>query len=451
MRTILWLLIKIAVVIVLAIWFADNPGYVSVDWAGWRFETTAFVLIAALLVVIGVLTLLWRLMHGLLRLPRGVRRYRVERRRLQGYEALTQGLVAVAAGDAKEAQRFADRAGTLLPDLPLTTLLGAQAAQLSGDEGLAARRYEAMLDAPAAAFLGYRGLLTLALKHGDHERALELAEQARLLRPNTPWLLETLVDLKGRTGDWTAAAAELTALARRHGAPLDTAQRRAVTELALARQAAGQGDSRAAGKHIDKALGLAHEFVPAVAAEARALLSRGRMRRAATLIERLWPRVQHPELAELHGATIGTDHPLNRVKKAETLFALAPESGESALVLGKAQLAAQLFAEARRNLDAAARDPLTAQRALRALAELERAEKHDSDAAARWSDMAATAPASPAWLCSACGHAQESWDPACPSCGAVGTQEWKQPATPRHDLPVPVANDTVTVTADSAA
>lgn len=449
MRAILWLILKIAVVIALALWFADNPGLVTIDWAGWQVDTTVFVALILAAAVIGVLTLLWRGLGWLQGVPRGVRRYRAEKRKLRGYEALTQGLVAVAAGDADDAQLHAERAGALLPEMPLTQLLSAQAAQLAGDDVIAAQRYEAMLERGNGAFLGYRGLLTLALKRGDNERALELAEQARLLRPNTPWLLETLVDLKGRTGDWTSAADELTALSRRRGAPADTGLRRAVAELALAREAAGRGDTKGGLKHIERATMLAPSFVPAIAAEARAHLTRGRGKRAAKIVEAAWPTVQHPELADLYLAAGAGDAPADRLKRAETLARLAPEAAESLLLLGRAHLAAQIFADARRDLEAAARLPLTAQRALRALAELERAEKHDADAAAQWSQLAATAPASPAWICSACDHAETTWDPACPSCGAVGTQEWKLPPSPKQDLPVPLVDGTVTVTAEA--
>ena len=61
-------------------------------------------------------------------------RRRRERRRRAGYRALTQGMVAVAAGDPQEARRFARSADALLADPPLTLLLSAQAAQLDGDE-----------------------------------------------------------------------------------------------------------------------------------------------------------------------------------------------------------------------------------------------------------------------------------------------------------------------------
>ena len=77
-----------------------------------------------------VLHWLWRLLW---RGPRDLGRLRAERKRQQGYRALSQGMAAVAAGDAAEARRQAKIANSLLKDPPLTLLLADQTTQLGGD------------------------------------------------------------------------------------------------------------------------------------------------------------------------------------------------------------------------------------------------------------------------------------------------------------------------------
>src|SRR5207244_3592662 len=88
-----------------------------------------------------------------------------------GYRALTQGMVAVAAGDAEEAQRQARKADVLLAEPPLTLLLSAQAAQLGGDEDAARRFFSEMLNRPETEFLGLRGLLMQAGRGGGRPGA----------------------------------------------------------------------------------------------------------------------------------------------------------------------------------------------------------------------------------------------------------------------------------------
>src|SRR5262249_5928657 len=65
--------------------------------------------------------------------PRRIKRRRAADRQKRGLAALTQGMLAVAAGDSRAATRHARDAEGLLNAPPLTLLLGAQAAQLAGD------------------------------------------------------------------------------------------------------------------------------------------------------------------------------------------------------------------------------------------------------------------------------------------------------------------------------
>src|SRR5262249_61185438 len=107
--------------------------------------------------LVAVAIVLWSLWRLLTRSPRQFALARADNRRRKAYRALTQGMVAVAAGDAGEARRQAKLAGTLLNDPPLTLLLAAQAAQLEGDERAAEKYFRAQPDRPEDAFLGPRG------------------------------------------------------------------------------------------------------------------------------------------------------------------------------------------------------------------------------------------------------------------------------------------------------
>src|SRR3546814_4260342 len=90
-------------------------------------------------------------------------------------------------------------------------LLSAQAAQLNGDQTAARRYFEAMLERPETEFLGLRGLLNQSLRTDDPARALALAHRARALRPSTPWVLRTCLDLEIRQGRWDDALSSLDA------------------------------------------------------------------------------------------------------------------------------------------------------------------------------------------------------------------------------------------------
>ncbi|MSP80969.1 MAG: heme biosynthesis protein HemY, partial [Rhodospirillales bacterium] len=239
-----WLLyfVAAAALVAAAVWLADNTGTVTLSWRGWRVDTSVAVVIAAgaiVLVAAGILHRLWLLIaHA----PGDLRQSWRRRRRERGYEALTRGMVAIAAGDADEARRQSRRAEGLLDQPPLTLLLAAQAAQLSGDEQAAARFFSTMSEKPETEFLGVRGLLGQAIKRGDRPGALDLARRAWRLRRDSAWASDVLFDLETKEGRWLDARATLGEATRRGALTKETARRREAALLVeLARQAAAEG------------------------------------------------------------------------------------------------------------------------------------------------------------------------------------------------------------------
>src|SRR5713226_4622673 len=231
-------LIVIALLVAASVYVADRPGSVEVVWQGWRVDTSVAVLVLAVVAIAMAAAIVFGLLRRLLGGPRAFLRARRERRRRDGYRALTQGMVAVAAGDADEAQRYARKADVLLAEPPLTLLLSAQAAQLKGDEDAARKYFAAMLNRPETEFLGLRGLLTQALRRGEESTALRLAERAHTMRPKTPWVLTNLLELQVKAGDWQRAQATLSELVKAKLVPVPTGRHhRAALLLAQSREA----------------------------------------------------------------------------------------------------------------------------------------------------------------------------------------------------------------------
>ena len=154
----LWFLFVLGLLVIAAVWLADNPGSVTVYWRDYRADTSVALLLVAVALIAVAAAAAYRLWRFIRRAPASLSRAGRERRRRRGYLALTQGLVAVAAGDAEEARHQVKRADGLLDDPPLTLLLSAQAAQLAGDEGAGGNYFAAMLERPETEFLGLRGL-----------------------------------------------------------------------------------------------------------------------------------------------------------------------------------------------------------------------------------------------------------------------------------------------------
>jgi HemY protein len=425
-RTVVFLLLA-AAAMALATWFADRPGSVTIVWQGWRADLSvgALALAAAALAVTAIL--LHRFWHLIFGAPVRYVRWRRERRRRQGYAALTRGLVAVAAGDPAEARRQARRADVLLEEPPLTMLLAAQTAQLVGDEEQARRHFEAMRRRPETEFLGLRGLIVQSLKRGDRDGALPLLRRARELQPDTAWVQSTAFDLEARRGDWLAAAETLRLAARSEAiAPALAHRHEAAVMLERARVAL-------AAKREDDALALAErawKIAPDHPAVAELLAERylaGDRRRAAIrVIEQAWSRLPRRALARLYARASGAATPVDALRAIERLAERAPTHPDAALALAEAALDAKLWGEARRYLQPRlATSPSTG--VYRTMARIEEDERNDLAASRDWLLRASDAAPERGWICSACGHEHVAWQALCASCGAFDRLDWTPP------------------------
>jgi HemY protein len=448
----------VAAISALAVFFAGNPGRVVILWHGWQIETSVAVLIAAAAAIAVAAVLVLRLLALVLRSPAAFARRRRERRRWAGYQALTRGMVAVAAGEPQEARRYARRAEALLAEPPLTLLLSAQTAQLNGDELAAKNFFTAMLERPETEFLGLRGLLNQALREGDYGAARQLTERALDLRPNTGWAAASLFDLEIRDQRWEAARAALDRADKARSIPATTARHhRGVIFYELSRAAeAGDEQARAIALAAE-ARSLATDLAPLAAHHARLLLAQGKPNRAERAIERAWRTAPDPQLAALYGKTRKRETALGRLSRYQRLAAQNPTAQESHLILAEASLAAELWGEARRHLDRAmaaepppvasapvnsagsrataapvpATDtgtPRATARICLMMARVDEAEHADPTRTREWLDRAVHALPEPRYVCGNCGGDSVEWHSICRLCGAFDTLAWRTPA-----------------------
>jgi HemY protein len=407
-----------------AVWLADRPGEVSVVWQGWRIDTS--VALAAIAVV--VLALLTMLGFGLLRfflgLPSAFSFASRARRRARGFEAVSRGMVAIGAGDPVAAGRHAVDARRYAGNEPLTLLLEAQAAQLSGDRGRAEAAFKAMLDKPETRVLGLRGLFVEAKRRGDMAAARAFADDAVRRSPSLAWANDALLDFHTNAGDWQAAR---TAVERRAALRLadkaDAKRQRAVLLAAEALEARGNAPEKALAAALE-AVKLAPGLTPAAALAGRMLAERGDVRKAVKLLEAAWKEVSHPDIAAAYLDVRPGDSAQDRLVRATTLAKLRPADPEGVLALAGAAIHARDFAKARSTLK-----PLLAGgasvRACLLMAELEEAEHGAAGRVREWLARATRAPRDAAWV--ADGLVSDHWMPVSPISGRLDAFVWTVP------------------------
>ncbi len=420
----------IALLCAAAIWLADHPGVVTVYWQGYEIRTSFVMglLVISLATIIGVLG--YRLFATFMNSPAGFTSFLETRKRKKGYDALSKGMVAIAAGDSREADLYAAQAHKLLDEPAMTLLLAAQAAQMKGDSAGATRFFEEMRGHSETEFLGLRGLYVQAGRVGNKNAERTYAEKAFALRPHTPWAADAAFTAQAAAGDYVEAAATLDKMLQVKLLTRDVARRRrAVLLTAHAMSLVDKGDvedtQRAEAVRLaTEAAELEPTFAPPVALAARLLAETRQSRKAGRLIERAWATHPHPDLADVYLTLIEDEKPFDRLRRVKGLAARNPGAGESQMALARAALAA-LDLEAAR----AALEPLLAgdpsQRVCELMGALESAEDHGPDAQA-WLSRAIHAPLDACWVAE--GYQSHVWVAVVPETGAFDALNWQVPA-----------------------
>jgi len=422
-RLVLFLLAVMAAATGLA-WLADRPGSLIVNWQGYEIETSVFRAVVILGLLLGLAIMLWSLARQVWMSPAMLGNLINRRRHKRGLEAISTGMIAIGAGDRSLASRYAMQARKSLPNEPLTHLLRAQAAQLSGDRATARRIFEAMLASPDTEQLGLRGLFLEAEREGEKEAARQFAERALGINPKLGWPIEALFDLQCRSGDW-AGALETLAAARKHGhVDKQTGDRRRAVLLTAQAQPVEDGDPEKALSLALEAHGLAPDLVPAAAIAGRILASRGNTPRAAKVIQQTWKHTPHPDLATVYAYARVGDSPRDRLTRVKQLTVLYPNSAEGPIAVANAAIEAKDYDEARGALAGLLEGRLT-QRVCLLMARIEGEQHGDKGRVREWLARAVNAPRDPAWT--ADGVVSEQWQPRSPVTGALDAFQWRVP------------------------
>lgn len=418
-------LVLVGLLIAGAVWMADRPGDVTIQWLGWRLDTSVPMLLLLLAVLAGVLMVLWRVLRAILGLPGfigGMRRARALRK---GLQALTDGFAAVVAEDSYRARKKAADAEHFLTDKGPGRILLARAALLGDDRQLAHDLNQGLLENKETELAGLRGLMEEALAGGRREEAMDYAARAFEKAPRAAWAGRALFEAQAAARRFDEALQTLTTARKSHVFTAEEADRRAAAIYTLRAEAALEaGQIYEATRLGKKAVETDGTFLPGLMCYAGALGREGNAKKAAGLIESAWKRHPHPDLGRVYLGLWAAEDALKRVGHAERLAETNPEHLESRLVVAQAALEAELWGQARARLkplvDGAVRD----RRVALLMASLEQGEHGKTEDEARWLRQAVTLERTDRWRCTSCGTVADAWAAECSGCGAFATLAW---------------------------
>jgi HemY protein len=421
-RVFLFLALLLAIAFGFA-WLADRPGVVALTFENRVFEVD---LIAAVLIIAGLalaLSIGWSLIRTVFRLPSIMSLASRNRRKARGWNAVSKGMVAVSAGDARAARREASEAERLLGQEPLTLLLAAQSAQLAGEPAKAEKAFGTMLELGETRVVGLRGLHIEAQRKGDGQAARFYAEEAYKIAPAAEWASDAALAYRCAERDWLGAMALVEQAASRRIITKESARLQRAALLTADALDRAPTDPDGALRAVQEAVRLDPSLPPAAALLGRRLSDKGDYGKASKLLEAAWSALPHPDVADAYLDVRIGDSAQDRLKRARTLQRLRPSHPEARLSLARAALDAREFAVARENLETLLTEAATV-RACVLMAELEEQDGGNLGLVREWLARASRAERDKAWV--ADGKVSETWLPVSPT-GKVGGFVWTTP------------------------
>lgn len=427
MLRLIFIILLSFVVAVAAAWLADNPGYVAMDWRGWRLETTAAVFMLLMVLAAGLLFVVFRFGVWLLRDTPFAPERRREARHKKGLAAVHMALTALAAGRLRDAQRQAEDAVRWLGATPLTLTLRAQAAELRRDDRGVHEALVALSTREDGGLLGHKGLLERALAARDLKEARRLVEDAAIRDPEAPWVDQASFHIAARSGDWTEARSHLTAM-RRHKLVAEETFRRLDGTLAFleARDADLSGRSGETLRLCQEGLKGDPRLTPAAVLAARAARREDRKSLADSILADAWKARPHPDLIAAALEGFENETAAARYRRVADLVKVLPDDNASRMARAAAAIAAGAWQDARTDLQAVLKTEPSAL-AFELMAQVEEGQSADRAAAAQWRAEAGNAPGEPRWVCGECGSARDHWVARCPTCSAFASHDWRRP------------------------
>jgi len=414
---------------------AETSGGVRVTIGDTEFNLDALraAIVAVLLVlVIWIGLKLLSLLVATFRFINGdetaISRYFDRNRERKGYEALADGMTALALGEGRLAMSKAARAEKYLSRPELTNLITAQAAEISGDRAKAEEVYRRLLQDDRTRFVGVRGIMKQKLEDGDTETALKLAQKAFALKPNHTETGDVLLRLQAEQEDWKGARTTLAEKQRQGDLPRDVHRRRdAVLALSEAREVFRDGSTVKAREAAIEANRLSPDLIPAAVMAAQAYITAEKARYATRVLKKAWDAQPHPDLAAAFASIVPDEDPEARIKRFTALTKTQPDHPETRMLNAELQIAAKDYSAARSALGGLVEDDPTA-RSLTIMAAIERGEGSEDAVVRGWLTKAVTASRGPQWVCGNCQTVHSIWAPVCSNCSGFDTLSWTVPA-----------------------
>jgi HemY protein len=351
MRTLIVGFFALLFAVTLTLWVKEDNGYVLIGYGHWTVEGSLALFVVAMALLFMLCYLSLRALARLWSMPDELQHWNRRRIAARVRHCLTQGLVELAEGNWKQAERHLMRYATQSETPLLNYLAAARAAQLQGEDK---RRDDylqlAHQSMPSAELAVGLTQAELQLAHQQYEQALATLTHIRSLSPKHSHVLTLLKRLYVNLGEWDKLEQLLPDLQKRKVVGADEYHELEL-QVYRERMEAVRADPDALERFWQKAPRAIRQDQESIRRYVRLLVEAGEGQRTVTLIVSTLQRQWDPELVRLYGR-IETDDLANQLSTAEGWLKDRPRDPDLLLALARLCLQNRLWGKARSYLEA---------------------------------------------------------------------------------------------------
>ncbi|MBL4803139.1 MAG: hypothetical protein JKY45_14740 [Emcibacter sp.] len=425
----LGLYITLAIFLALgAVWFADHPGVLQLNWRGWEVRMSVAILCLILLLYTAFCFFLFKLYRWFKTDNPLMSQQRQASRRQKGLLELDLGWSALAIEDRVAALKHGKKALGFLPtDYGPLRLL----SKVDTEKNIQKHLQKLMEHAPTrmAALKSKFDQSCGQTGRRDNQKNQEnlaLLQEMQNITPGNPWIMRRLFDLYTRQEKWDDATAELGRMVKNK--TVDAAEQKhlnAVICYSQALEANLANQKSTAQDFARKALKNDPAYVPAAILLGRQYLSLGDKTKARKVIEAIWKVAPHPDLSQFFLKLEPLESPSEKFRRIQKFTKLNADHLHSLHFLAKSALDTEHWTEAKQALNSLVTTGKAHQETYHLLARLEMMQKQDKTASNAMMARAQDVPADPVWQCDACHTRRENYSATCPSCHSFGQIKWQ--------------------------
>jgi HemY protein len=424
----------------------QSSGFIRLSMFDFEFTMSPLIVLLVFTViffVFWILLKLFGLINAIFSFVSGdetaVSRFFYKNRERKGFEALADGMVALASGESKLAVTKAARAEKYLKRPELTNLITAQAAEALNDKPKAYEFYKKLLKDDRTRFVGVIGIMKQKLSEGDTDLALKLAERAFSLKPKHEKTQDFLLNLQAKKEDWSGARRTLSAKLKYGTLPRDVHRRRdAVLALSEAKSILAEGKNIEAREAAIEANRLSPDLIPAATMAARSYMEGGKVKNALRVLKKAWEVRPHPDLATVFLEVTEKEDHTYRIKSFKALSRVQANHNETKLFLAELYVSSEDFDAARLIISDIVQTVPTA-RLFTIRAAISKGEGEDDEFVRGLLNEALKASRGSQWVCENCSQVHVHWASVCANCSSLDTLSWQEmPIENNFKLPASV-------------